>query len=68
MHSNFSDYRLKIDCYIHRLLFVNLTVTTNQKPIVDTFFKKGKEIQAYHQITREGNKRKRNREELQKKK
>ena len=36
MHSNLRDYQPKINAYIHRLLYMNFMVTTNQKPIVDT--------------------------------
>ena len=35
MSSNLSDHQLKIDYYIHRLLYMNLMVTTNQKPVKD---------------------------------
>lgn len=36
MCSNLSCYPLKIDCYIHGMLHVNLRVTTKQKFIVNT--------------------------------
>ena len=34
MCSNLTCYQLKIDWYIHRLIYVSLMVTTKQKPIV----------------------------------
>ena len=36
MSSNLSDYQFNIDCYMHKMLYTNLMVTTNQKSIVDT--------------------------------
>ena len=33
---NLSDYELNIDYYIHKMLYMNLMVPTNQKPIIDT--------------------------------
>jgi len=35
MCSNLSDYQLNIDCYTHRMLYVNVVVTTSQNPIID---------------------------------
>ena len=50
MCSNLSDYQLKIDCYIHRLLYKSIMVVTNQKSIRDTHTHahKEKEIQTQH--------------------
>ena len=36
MSSNLSCYQLKIDCYKPMMLYVNLMVTTKQKPISTT--------------------------------
>lgn len=36
MYSNLSCYQLKIHCYIHEMIYVNLKVTTKQKFIVNT--------------------------------
>lgn len=33
---NLSDYPLKIDCYICKFLYINLVITRNQQPILDT--------------------------------
>lgn len=56
--SNLSFFQLKIDFYIHRMLYVNLTVTTHTKIyIVNTQKKMKKEFNHYtkesHQTTRE---------------
>ena len=63
MRSNLRDHQLNIDCYIHRLLYMNLMVITNQKPIINTQKIKRKEtkhnIKESHQTTREENKRRR---------
>lgn len=40
---NLSDHQPKIECYIHRVLYMNLMVTTNQKPTKDTLKVKKKE-------------------------
>ena len=61
MHSNLSDHQLKIDYYMHRLLYMNFMVTTNQKHITDTQKIKRKKYKhntkESHQITVEENKR-----------
>lgn len=36
MHSNLRCYQLQIYCYIYRMLYPNLTVTTKQKSMVNT--------------------------------
>lgn len=43
MSSNLSCYQLKIDCYKPMMLYVNLMVTTKQKPIENAQKKEGKE-------------------------
>ena len=35
MGSYLSDHELNIDCYMHKMLFINLMVTTNQKPVIN---------------------------------
>ena len=35
MGSNLRDHQLNIDCYLQKMLYTNLIVTTNQKPIID---------------------------------
>ena len=63
-------YQHKIDCYKYRLLYAGLMVTTQQKFIVDTQKRKGKESKYHskesHQITkkkeREGEKRQKGKE------
>ena len=61
MCSNLSDHQLNIDCYIHRMLYMNSMATKNQKPAVDTQKIKRKEsthnTKASHQMTREERKR-----------
>ena len=63
MGSNLSNHQLKIDCYLHRLLYINLMVTINQKPITDTEKIKRKEYKhntkESHQIKRKEDKRRR---------
>ena len=34
--SNLKDYLIKTNRYIYRSTYMNLTITTNQKPIIDT--------------------------------
>lgn len=50
-----------IDCYIHRLLYIKLIVTTNQKPITHTQKRKKKKHKHYtkesHRITGENEKK-----------
>lgn len=59
MHSNLSDHQVKIDCYIHRVLYRNLKVTTNRNPITDTPRKESKHnTKQSHQTTREQSKKK----------
>lgn len=48
MWSNISNNQL-INFYIHRLLYMNLMVTKNQKPIIDTHTKK-KRMESKHNI------------------
>ena len=35
MGSNLSDHQLNIDCYMHKMSYINLMVTTNQKLVID---------------------------------
>lgn len=37
---NLGDPELKMNCFIHRVLYMTLIVTTNQKPIIDKMNKK----------------------------
>lgn len=39
MCSNLSDHKLKVDCYIQKMLYMNITVTTNQKPVIKNIHK-----------------------------
>ena len=48
MCSNLSD-QLNIDCYILKMLYVNLVVTANQKSMVDT--QRTKRKKAKHSTT-----------------
>ena len=61
MGSNLSNHQLKIDCYLHTMLYINLMVTINQKPITDTEKIKRKEYKRNtkesHQIKRKEDKR-----------
>ena len=63
MSSNLSDHQLKIDFFIHRLLYINLVITKSQKPVTDSQKRKRKEYknntQGSHQIIREESKRRR---------
>lgn len=36
MNSNFSNHQLNIHSYMHKMLYMNLMVTTKQKPAIDT--------------------------------
>lgn len=36
MGSNLGNHQLSIDCYMHKMLHVNLMVTTSQKPLIVT--------------------------------
>ena len=60
-HMKLKDQQLKTILFIYRLLYQNLTVTKNQKSIIDAHKKKKKRIQTItkvsHQIKREENKR-----------
>ena len=63
MHLKLRDQLLKTTLYIHRLLYQNLMVTTNQKSTIDTYTRKKKKQSKHnnsHQITKEN---KRGREE-----
>ena len=35
MGSNSNNHQLNIDGYMQKMLYTNLTVTTNQKPVID---------------------------------
>ena len=63
------DHQFKTSRHNYRLIYMNLIVTTNQKPTIDTQKTKRKEpefdTKENHQTTRKEAKR-RNREELQK--
>jgi len=48
MGLNFSNNQLNIDCYMQKMLYTNLMVTTNQKPITDMQRKKEKVIRVHH--------------------
>ena len=39
--SNLSGHQPNIDCYMHKLLHINLKITTNQKPIIEKNKEKG---------------------------
>ena len=58
---NLSDHPIKIDCYVHRLLNMNLMVTTNQETMIDRHTQKRKgskhNTKESHQITMEDKKR-----------
>ena len=68
MCSNISNHQLKIDCYTHRLLYMKLLETTNEKNITDTQKIKRNEskhnIKESHQITGGKNKRRRKEERI----
>lgn len=49
MSSNLSGYQTNTNCYILRMSFVNLMVTINLKPIIDT--PKIKRVEAKHNTT-----------------
>ena len=34
MGSNSSNHKLNIDCYMRKMLYTNLMVTTNKKPVI----------------------------------
>jgi len=36
MDPNLRDQQVNIDCYMQKLLYTNLMVTTNEKPVIDT--------------------------------
>ena len=51
MSLNLSDHQLNIDSYMHKILYTNLIITTNQKPVIYTHKKKLKKkerIQTFH--------------------
>ena len=56
-----SNHQLKIDCHKHSLLYMNLMVTTNQKPIID-IPKKGKERKLLKKVINVQKKRAREKE------
>ena len=33
---NLNDHQINMDCYLHRTLYMNIMVTTNPKPMIDT--------------------------------
>ena len=35
MGSNLSDHQLNIDCYMQKMFYTSLMVTTNQKTVID---------------------------------
>ena len=61
MHLKLGDQQLKTNIYRERLLYQNLRVTAKQKSMIDIHTKKKKEskhnTRDSHQITREENKR-----------
>ena len=63
MASNLHDHQLNIDCYMQKMLYTNLKVTTNQKPVIDMQKIKRKEskytTKECQQTTREEGKRRR---------
>lgn len=54
MRLKLRDYQLKMDCYILRMLSINLFVTTNQIPIIDA--QKIKRMEYKHNTLRKGTK------------
>ena len=70
MHLKQRDQQLKTIFYIYRLLYQNLTGTTNQESTVETYTHKGKQskhnTKDSHQITQEENKRGKEEKNLQK--
>ena len=63
MCSHLSCYQLETDCYLHRMLYVNLMVTTGKKLIVNTQKKMRNELKhtakENHQNTKIERKRRR---------
>ena len=59
---NLNDHQLNMDCQILKMLYINLTVTTNPTPILDKQKIKGKTIKynttETHQSQREKEKKK----------
>lgn len=55
-----SDHQPKIDCDMHRVFYMNLVVTTNQKPVIYTHKIKRKEsknnTESYQAIREESKK------------
>jgi len=47
MSSNLSSHQFNIDGYMHKKLYINLMVTTNQKLVIDMQKLKRKESQVY---------------------
>ena len=70
MGSNLRDYSLNIDCHMHNTLYMNLPVTTNKKPVIDTQKMKRKNpgisLKKKKPSTREESKRRKEQQELQK--
>ena len=44
---NLSDHQINTDCYLLRMLYMNLMVTTNTKPMTDTQKIKRKKAKYY---------------------
>ena len=61
MGSNLSNHKLNMDFYLHKILYINLMVITNQKPIIDMQKIKRKQskyiTKESQQIMREENRR-----------
>ena len=45
MHLNIKDHQLTIVIYKYKLLYMDLLITTNQNPIIDTHTQREKGIQ-----------------------
>ena len=44
---------INLDCYMRKILYINLMVTTNKKPVIDMQKNKEKGIQVYHEESQE---------------
>ena len=44
MGSNLCNCQLNIDCYMHKLLYISLVVTTNKKLVIDMQKKKERNL------------------------
>ena len=51
MDSNLSDHQLNVACYIPKMLYMKLMVTTHQKPVIDMQKKIKRKVSKY--ITKE---------------